>query len=291
MTFSQPEETTCSMTDTLTYLAELLNDDLRAAFCTRPILTSDDIDFPESLRGESAHLGFALLELLNHAGLDDLNLTLEAWTLDPAGFVPDQQPYEPIDASSRLAYGGTDEGRTLVIYDPEQFDDLDNVLGSASLLVAEIYRDLVGPQPEVEAHGHTVDDEFVAICLGFGPLLANASLHIEHGGSSLPDASGLAASYMRMQKLGELGPFRLGELLAAQLEARGADDTERRRIRDALALDPRQGFDEARESLDPSDLDVLDLPAAPPPHEPGPDNADMTRVEVARNSAEHRRDL
>ena len=67
-------------------------------------------------------------DMLAHVGPDPLDLTLEAWTLDPGGFLPDAQPHEPIDVSCRLAYGGTDDGRALVICDPEYFDNPDNVL-------------------------------------------------------------------------------------------------------------------------------------------------------------------
>lgn len=205
-----------ALDDLLDEFDEALDDALRRRFVSAPVLTVEDIDYPDSVAGDEGHLGYALLVLLDHAGLSDVGVALEAWTLHPDGVVPDAQPFEPIDADARLAYGGTEHGQSLVVFDPEQLDTPENVIGAAALVVAEIYRDHHGLDGGRDVAGHTVADEFCGVALGFGVLLANASLHLEHSSEMPKHVHGGGRAITVTRKLGELGPYRLGCLLAAR---------------------------------------------------------------------------
>jgi hypothetical protein len=265
-----------------------LDDELRRRFVSAPVITVEDIDYPDTVMGDEGHLGFALLALLEHAGLSELDVTLEAWTLHPDGVVPNAQPFEPIDADARLAYGGTEHGRSLVVFDPNQLDTPENVIGAAALVVAEIYRDRRGLAGDRDAAGHTVADEFCGVALGFGVLLANASLHHQHHAEMPKHVEGGGRAITVTRRLGQLGPYRLGCLLAA-LAAASGDSRDAERIRDALDSDPRLAFDAAREALDAGDVARFGRPDASfDPSSPALDTVDMTRVDVSRSGTRHR---
>ncbi|MFW6053866.1 MAG: hypothetical protein ACOC9J_03550 [Persicimonas sp.] len=268
----------------LDVLDDALDDQLRQRLVSAKILTVDDIEYPDSVHSDEAHLGYVLLYLLDRAGLSDVEVTLEAWTLDPGGIVPLAQPFEPIDPDARLAYGGTEGGRSLIIFDPAQLDTPDNVIGAAALVVAEIYRDLCGLDGAREQAGHTVEDELCAVALGFGVLLANASLDFQHFAEPPKHSEGGGRAVTVTRRLGELGPYRLGSLLAAQATARG-DSAEADRIKRALGGDPRQGFDAAMRALTSDDVARFQPGHASPVSSDGV--VDMQKMQVARSVQTH----
>ena len=269
----------------------------RQRFLASPIRLAEEVDFPDQLGGDEEHLGFALLRLLDWAGMAGAEVALEAWTLDLDHQVPDGQPFEPVGDGVRMAYGGNEEGEHLVVYDPQNLDSLPNTLGAAALVVAEIARTDRGVGPPAEESGHSIADEFYAVCLGFGVLLANASLDLQaipatEAGSR--NVEGIRRSWQRVRELGELGPLRLGELLAIQLKARAEGSEQRERIEDALDSDARRAFREADGELTRTDLADLELTAtdragADPAETPA--EVDLSRLNVVRDGEEHRRSM
>ena len=265
-------------------------------FRASPILVAEDIAASERRGSEEERLGYILLWLLDQAGLEGARVVLEAWTLDPDGRIPAGQPFEPIGAGVRMAYAGKDGGEHLVVYDPDNFDHPDNVLGAAALVVAEIARTERDIGSFSEGAGYSLEDEFYALCLGFGVLVANASLSFEsqglQEGAELTGYDGQVRK--RARRLGELGPDRLGALLAVQVRARGRGAAERERVESGLDGHPGRAFTEAIDGLTRTDLDALGLTSSIGTRdlsEQQTRNVDLQRLDIRRGIQEHRQSL
>jgi hypothetical protein len=268
-------------------LADVLSTGVWEAFTTNPILSADAIPLPESIEGEEERLGFLLLYLLDHAGMTEVDLHLEAWTLDTEDLVLAYQPVVAFTAGVSLAYAGMNDGACFVVYDPERLDDPTMLLGAAALAVGEAHRDMNVFLGKRAQEGSSLEDELEAIALGFGVLLANAGFHArgrqEH-----------RSSVTRTATEGHLDAERLGYLLALQVKARGLDAESIDHLRGGLAATPADAFVRALDALDDRAIAPLGLP----PHGNWPSTppavhraVDLRRLSVLRDSETHRLEM
>lgn len=276
--------------------ADYLNSGALGPFATNPVIGEGAIPFPDANEPIERQLGFVLLYLLDHAGLGELDLRLEAWTLDPVEMIPQDQPYEPTDSFTLLAYAGTEDGVCQIVYDPQKIDEPIRFLGAAALVIAEVHRDLRpragDPFEGASEAAQILAAEFEGLVLGFGVLLANASLHIT-ARQTAPD--GVSAAHIQLAQSttttqGVLGPERLGYLCALQMRLRQASAERIAKVRKGLLAKPRHPFNQALESIDDTTLAALGLltqnvwPTTAPAHHSTPD---MQRLQVLRTTETH----
>ena len=200
-------------------------------FLDSPILTSEDLELSDELTLDES-VGALLLFLFEHAGLD-IELKLEASQPDDdddmALFWITTRQSSSTHESHRcvLWLTGLDGKQCHVGYDPTEVDRT-GLLGSAAMLVALVYRIAQGDDLRDGAPDFALTQVY-GLCLGFGPLLLDASAYtdVRDSGQAGPEGG---YSMTLLHSLGPLGPEQLSYLQGLQLVLRGAPGATGQRI-------------------------------------------------------------
>ncbi len=271
--------------DLLARLGSLIEERGFETFVRAPLLEPSPRYFPDSWEPSERGVRTLSLRLLRYAGLElDAVVTLH----DPDD-IPDEVS-EAVHGDAAAWFSGIDDDSCLFGANTAQLESEDGIVGTMCHEIAHAYRsyfELEGDVVQIEEE----NTDLTTIFLGFGVLTTNNTYRYRKAGT-------YGLTEWSTSQVGYLPPQAMAFLLGAQLVARGASASERRRIEKLLETNQAACFRAACEELE-KDVDDLRRRLSIPPVEAWPAVSDFVLPELpldatftpSKNAARKTRDL